>query len=318
MTLSPLLDVENLTVSYQTPRGKVHAVTNVSFQVSAGETFALVGESGCGKSSLGRAVIRLQDAQHGAINLNGVNVAALKGRDLHPYRRQMQIIFQDPAASLDPRFRISRLIGEPLQQDPRLDRRARLERVHALMETVGLRPELIDRLPHELSGGQRQRVAIARAIALSPQLVICDEPVSALDVSLQAQVLNLLADLQQQKGIAYLFISHDLSVVQYIAQRVAVMYLGEIVEIANRDELWGQPSHPYTAALLNAVPRLQPNTHRIGAKQVLSGDLPSPFSPPSGCRFHTRCPLAMERCRTEAPELRSKSATHSVACHLAE
>ncbi len=318
MTFSPLLEVENLTVSYQTPRGRVHAVADVSFQVNAGETFALVGESGCGKSSLGRSIIRLQDAEHGNISLNGVNIAALKGRDLKPYRRQMQIIFQDPAASLDPRFRISRLIREPLQQDPRLDRTARLDRVRSLMETVGLRPELIDRLPHELSGGQRQRVAIARAIALSPQLVICDEPVSALDVSLQAQVLNLLADLQQQKGIAYLFISHDLSVVQYIAQRVAVMYLGEIVEVADRAELWEKPSHPYTMALLEAVPRLQPNTHRIGSKHVLSGDLPSPFSPPSGCRFHTRCPHAMERCRVEAPELRSVSPTHSVACHLIE
>lgn len=316
MTTSPLLEVENLTVSYRTPRGQVQAVSGVSFQVNAGETFALVGESGCGKSSLGRSIIRLQDAERGKINLNGVDLSSLKGRGLKPYRRQMQIIFQDPAASLDPRYRVSRLIGEPLQQEGQLDRQAKLERVRSLMSTVGLRPELIDRLPHELSGGQRQRVAIARAIALSPQLVICDEPVSALDVSLQAQVLNLLADLQRQKGMAYLFISHDLSVVQYIAQRVAVMYLGEIVEIANRTDLWGNPSHPYTMALIEAVPRLQPNTHRIDSKRVLSGDLPSPFSPPSGCRFHTRCPHVMPRCRTDVPRLRSLSAAHSVACHL--
>ena len=296
------------------PKGTIQAVHDVTFQIRAGETFGLVGESGCGKSSLGRAVIRLRDPESGGIRLKGVDLASLSGRGLKPYRAVMQMVFQDPFSSLDPRHHIGRLIGEPIQGG---DQRAgKVERVRELLEIVGLRPEIIDRLPHELSGGQRQRVAIARALAVSPELVICDEPVSALDVSLQAQILNLLVDLQLSKKIAYLFISHDLGVVRYIAHRAAVMYLGELVEVATGDELWLKAAHPYTQALIEAVPHLDPHHHRISDKHILAGDLPNPARPPPGCRFHTRCPHAMPRCLVEHPELREVAPDHFVACHL--
>jgi oligopeptide/dipeptide ABC transporter ATP-binding protein len=312
--VTDLLEVENLRVSYRTSRGSIQAVHDVSFHIRAGETFGLVGESGCGKSSLGRAVIRLLDPESGSIRLNGVDLASLSGRRLKPYRALVQMVFQDPFSSLDPRHHIGRLIGEPISVGH--DQRGKAERVRELLVIVGLRPELIDRLPHELSGGQRQRVAIARALAVSPELVICDEPVSALDVSLQAQILNLLADLQRAKNIAYLFISHDLGVVRYIAHRAAVMYLGELVEVATGDELWLKAAHPYTQALIEAVPHLDPHNHRISDKHILAGDLANPARPPSGCRFHTRCPHVMPRCSVEHPELREVAPEHFVACHL--
>jgi oligopeptide/dipeptide ABC transporter ATP-binding protein len=312
--VTDLLEVENLRVSYRTSRGSIQAVRDVSFHIRAGETFGLVGESGCGKSSLGRAVIRLLDPESGSIRLKGVDLASLSGRRLKPYRALVQMVFQDPLSSLDPRHHIGRLIGEPITGGH--DRRGKAGRVRELLEIVGLRPEIIERLPHELSGGQRQRVAIARALAVSPELVICDEPVSALDVSLQAQILNLLADLQVAKNIAYLFISHDLGVVRYIAHRAAVMYLGELVEVATGDELWLKAAHPYTQALIEAIPHLDPHNHRISNKHILSGDLPSPANPPPGCRFHTRCPHVMPRCLVERPELREMAPEHFVACHL--
>jgi oligopeptide/dipeptide ABC transporter ATP-binding protein len=286
----------------------------VSFHIRAGETSGLVGESGCGKSSLGRAVIRLLEPESGSIKLKGVDLAALSGRKLQPYRALVQMVFQDPFSSLDPRHHIGRLIGEPITGGDR--QRGKPQRVRELLEIVGLRAELINRLPHELSGGQRQRVAIARALAVSPELVICDEPVSALDVSLQAQILNLLTDLQLANNIAYLFISHDLGVVRYIAHRAAVMYLGELVEVATGDELWIKAAHPYTQALIEAVPHLDPHNHRISDKHILAGDLPSAARPPSGCRFHTRCPHVMPRCSVEHPELSEVAPDHFVACHL--
>ncbi|HEX3953604.1 MAG TPA: oligopeptide/dipeptide ABC transporter ATP-binding protein [Stellaceae bacterium] len=311
-----LLEIDRLNVSYRTRHGRVSAVSDVSLQIEPGETFGLVGESGCGKSSLGRAVIRLTDAESGAIRLDGTDLVPLSGGRLTPYRHLLQMIFQDPAGSLDPRRRVSWLIAEPLAVERNLSAAQRRERVGELMATVGLPPQLAERLPHELSGGQRQRVAIARAIARSPRLVICDEPVSALDVSLQAQILNLLVALQRDKGIAYLFISHDLSVVQHIADRVAVMYLGRVVETARRADLWLRPAHPYTVALIEAVPVMNPAAQRIEDKKILSGDLPSPYGPPAGCAFHTRCPCVLPRCRSERPELREIAPDHLVACHL--
>ena len=311
-----MLDIAGLSVRYRTPRGVLQAVDRVSLHVGERETLGLVGESGCGKSSLARAVLRLIQPQAGTIRIDGVDTTALSGRALKPYRRRVQMVFQDPAGSLDPRFRVRRLLAEPLAATPGNTSATRHEQVAALMRQVGLGPELADRLPHELSGGQRQRIAIARALAPGPRVVVCDEPVSALDVSLQAQVLNLLGDLQAEFGMAYLFVSHDLSVVQHVADRVAVMYLGQVVEVAQCRELWRQPAHPYTQALIAAVPALPPLHRRMVDKTVLPGELPNPYAPPAGCRFHTRCPHVMPRCRTEAPELRVIAPNHIAACHL--
>ena len=313
---APLLDVEELSIRYRTRRGPLQAVERVSFSVAAGETLGLVGESGCGKSSLGRAVMRLVDPAAGRIRLEGTDITALRGAALRPYRRRFQMVFQDPAGSLNPRLKVSRLIAEPLALYGIGDKAERRERVAGLMSQVGLHPETADRLPHEFSGGQRQRIAIARAIALEPSLIVCDEPVSALDVSLQAQVINLLRELQEKRRVSYLFISHDLSVVQHLADRIAVMYLGEIVEIADRREMWRHPAHPYTQALIAAVPGMDPAKKGIARAKLLPGELPNPFSPPSGCRFHTRCPLAEPRCRAHAPALREIAPGHSAACHL--
>jgi oligopeptide/dipeptide ABC transporter ATP-binding protein len=316
MTATPVLEVDSLSVRYRTARGMLRAVDTVSLHVGEHETLGLVGESGCGKSSLAKAVLRLIEPEAGAIRLDGVETTALSGRSLRPYRRHVQMVFQDPSASLDPRYRVGRLISEPLTEQFRGSRAARRDRVATLMRQVGLGPDLAARLPHELSGGQRQRVAIARALAPEPRLVVCDEPVSALDVSLQAQVLNLLSDLQAYCGVAYLFVSHDLSVVQHIADRVAVMYLGQVVEVARRADLWQRSAHPYTRALIDAVPALPPHHRRIADRSVLAGEPPSPFAPPAGCRFHTRCPHVMPRCRTQPPVLRAIDPHHSVACHL--
>ncbi|MEQ9642132.1 MAG: dipeptide ABC transporter ATP-binding protein [Alphaproteobacteria bacterium] len=314
----PLLSVRDLTTHFPTRAGLVHAVDGVSFDLQAGETLGLVGESGCGKSTLGKTVMRLVEPTAGTITLDGVDITRLSRRRLLPHRRQVQMIFQDPYASLNPRATVGRIIEEPLIVNRVGIPAERKDRVAWLMERVGLRPEAASRYPHEFSGGQRQRIGIARALALNPKIIICDEAVSALDVSIRAQIINLLADLQAEFGLAYLFISHDLSVVEHISDRVAVMYLGKIVEVAGRDRLWSTPLHPYTQSLMSAVPVPDPEIARRRQRQRLQGDLPSPLNPPAGCRFHTRCPFAVEQCRAAEPALRDLPGGRAVACHLVE
>jgi oligopeptide/dipeptide ABC transporter ATP-binding protein len=308
-----LLRVDDLTKHFQTPSGTVHALDGVTLEVAPGETLGLVGESGCGKSTLGKTLVRLYEPDSGHVELMGTDISHLGPAAMRPLRRQMQMIFQDPFASLNPRATVARILEEPMMVHRTLGRAERKERVAALMQRVGLRPEQGARLPHEFSGGQRQRIGIARALALSPKLVICDEPVSALDVSVRAQVLNLLADLRDEMGLAYLFISHDLSVVRHIADRIAVMYLGRIVEVGPAYEVWSIPLHPYTQALLSAVPTTKAAHRRT--RQHLEGDLPSPLDPPSGCRFRTRCPKATALCAAEAPPMRRYAPAHLAACH---
>jgi oligopeptide/dipeptide ABC transporter ATP-binding protein len=292
----------------------VHAVDGVTFNIRKGETLGLVGESGSGKSTVGKVVLRLLEPTAGSVRLNGRDITRLSGEELRQMRREMQIIFQDPYASLNPRLSVGSIIAEPLINYGIASRQAVREAVTALLERVGLRAEAYDRYPHEFSGGQRQRLGIARALALNPSLIVADEPVSALDVSVQAQVLNLLMYLQDDLSLTYLFISHDLSVVEHISHRVAVMYLGRIVEMAETEALFESPEHPYTEALLSAVP--VPNPSVRSQRIVLQGDVPSPISPPSGCAFHTRCPYAESRCRSEVPALKQTSEGRLVACHL--
>jgi oligopeptide/dipeptide ABC transporter ATP-binding protein len=311
-----LLEFSDLRVHYPVRSAVVRAVDGVSLSVGPGETVGLVGESGCGKSTLGRSAMGLVPVTSGSIRLDGQEIAGRSRAALRPLRPTMQMIFQDPYASLNPRMSVGRILEEPLIVHRRGDATQRRERVRWLMDKVGLRPEAASRHPHEFSGGQRQRIGIARALALAPRLVICDEPVSALDVSVRAQVINLLMDLKSELGLAYLFISHDLSVVEHVSDRIAVMYLGRIVELADRRTLWTRPLHPYTRALISAVPAVSPDapaTERIR----LVGDLPSPIDPPSGCTFRTRCPLATADCAVSAPELRRLAADHHVACHRA-
>ena len=314
--MEKLLEVRNLKKYFPSGTQVVKAVDDVSFDVYEGETLGLVGESGCGKSTTGRMTIKLLDSTAGSILYRGRDIAQLKGSELRDQRCRMQIIFQDPFSSLDPRKTIGETIGRPLQVHGLASRRQRFERVLELMERVGLDPNWVNKYPHELDGGRRQRVGIARALAVNPEYIVCDEPVSALDVSIQAQVLNLLQDLQEEMGLTYLFISHDLSVVKHLSNRIAVMYLGKIVELATSDELFANQAHPYTQALLSAIP-----IPSIGVKPkriLLQGDVPSPKNPPSGCRFHTRCPYATERCRQEEPQLQDIGGGHFVACHLME
>lgn len=315
--MTSMLEVANLSVDYNTARGRLTAVDDVSFTLDAGETLGLVGESGCGKSSLGKAIMRLIEPRSGSIHLDGVDITHLSRPSLRPQRRRFQMVFQDPTASLNPRQRIAALIEEPLILHRKGTASERKERVADLMRQVGLHPDTAQRLPHEFSGGQRQRIAIARALALEPDLIVCDEPVSALDVSFQAQIVNLLNDLQTRTGVAYLFISHDLSVVQYMADRIAVMYLGKIIELADREALWKKPLHPYTQALIDAVPRMDPR-RRSDHGRLLAGELPNPHAPPNGCRFHTRCPFVRDRCRHDVPVLRDAQQGHAVACHFAD
>ena len=314
--MEKLLEVKNLKKYFPSGTQVVKAVDDVSFDVYEGETLGLVGESGCGKSTTGRMTIKLLDSTAGSILYRGRDIAQLKGSELRDQRCRMQIIFQDPFSSLDPRKTIGETIGRPLQVHGLASRRQRFERVLELMERVGLDPNWVNKYPHELDGGRRQRVGIARALAVNPEYIVCDEPVSALDVSIQAQVLNLLQDLQEEMGLTYLFISHDLSVVKHLSNRIAVMYLGKIVELATSDELFANQAHPYTQALLSAIP-----IPSIGVKPkriLLQGDVPSPKNPPSGCRFHTRCPYATERCRQAEPQLQDIGGGHFVACHLME
>lgn len=318
---APVLEVRNLEKHFPVKAGMfggqggvVHAVDGVSFSIEAGETLGLVGESGCGKSTVGRTILRLLDPTAGTVEIGGVDITRLRTRELKPFRRRMQIIFQDPFSSLDPRMKAGAIVGELLTVHESLSREEQHARVAELFARVGLREAQMDNYPHEFSGGQRQRLGIARALSLNPELIICDEPVSALDVSIQAQVINLLKDLQAELGLAYLFIAHDLAVVEHLADRVAVMYLGRIVEIADKAALFGNPQHPYTESLLAAVPIPDPAVNRD--KRILEGDVPSPIDRPSGCHFHTRCPYATDRCREEDPALHEAAEGHLTACHL--
>jgi oligopeptide/dipeptide ABC transporter ATP-binding protein len=320
--VSPLVEVRELKKHFPIYRGvlarvsgHVHAVDGVSFSIERGETLGLVGESGCGKSTVGRTLLKLLQPTSGRILVDGADITDLDAARMFPYREKMQMIYQDPYASLNPRMTAGDIVGEPLIIHRVAAREERRDRVAALFERVGLRPELMTSYPHEFSGGQRQRIGIARALALDPELIIGDEPVSALDVSIQAQIINLLMDLQDEYQLSYLFVAHDLAVVEHISHRVAVMYLGLIVEITDKTSLFEMPLHPYSEALLSAVPVPKARAKRR-ERMILSGDVPSPINPPPGCHFHTRCPYAMARCRHEAPALREVTPAHWAACHL--
>jgi oligopeptide transport system ATP-binding protein len=325
-----LVEVDDLKVYFpiragifKTVKGTVKAVDDVTFEVRRGETLGLVGESGCGKSTIGRAMIRLREPTGGTVRFDGVDLATLKSGALRRMRRRMQIIFQDPYGSLDPRMTVGSIISEPIETHHLAQGDAKKDRVADLLELVGLDPNYVKRYPHEFSGGQRQRIGVARALAVEPEFIVCDEPISALDVSIQAQVLNLLTDLRERLGLTYLFVAHDLSVVKHISDRVAVMYLGKIVEVGPPDLVYSAPGHPYTRALLSAVPVPDPVAERKRRRVILQGDVPSPVNPPPGCRFHTRCWLyerlgKPENCRTIEPALKVLTTDHRAACHWAD
>lgn len=322
-TQTPLVRVTDLKMYFpifegilRRHTGDVKAVDGVSFDIFAGETLGLVGESGCGKSTVGRAILRLYHPTAGAVEINGQDIVPLEGEALRELRPTMQMIFQDPQASLNPRMTVGGIIAEPLVEHEKMNRVARTERVMELMDSVGLSRTFVNRYPHEFSGGQRQRIGIARALALNPRFIVCDEPIAALDVSIQAQVVNLLEDLQEKLGLTYLFISHDLSMVRHLATRVAVMYLGKIVEIASRDALYEDPKHPYTRALLSAVPNPDPTTEASRQRIIIDGDVPSPSNPPKGCNFCTRCPQVMDICHVKEPEFEDLGDGRYAACHL--
>jgi oligopeptide transport system ATP-binding protein len=304
---------------FQRRVGTVRAVDGISFSIARGETLGLVGESGCGKTTAGRTLLGLYPPTSGSVTIDGLEMTKATSRELLSVRRKAQIIFQDPYASLNPRWTVNSIVTEPMRVHHLLSSdKERSERAKDLLSMVGLNPRLINRFPHEFSGGQRQRIGVARALASNPLFIVCDEPISALDVSIQAQVVNLLENLQDQLGLTYLFIAHDLSMVRHICDRVAVMYLGLIVETAERDELYENPLHPYTQALLSAVPIPDPRKDRARKRIILAGDVPSPINPPSGCRFHPRCPIAMEICKTVVPEWREAAPKHWVACHAVQ
>jgi peptide/nickel transport system ATP-binding protein/oligopeptide transport system ATP-binding protein len=318
---APVLEVQDLVKHFPAQRsalGKVlatvKAVDGVSFTLRAGETLAVVGESGCGKSTVGRLVMRLIDSTQGVIRLDGEDVTTLSDREFRSYRRNIQLIFQDPFASLNPRMTVGEILAEPLMLHKIVPAGERRERVAELLRTVGLQPQQAARYPHEFSGGQRQRIVIARALAVDPKIIVCDEAVSALDVSIRAQILNLLKDLQAKLGLAYIFISHDLGVVKHIADRIAVMYLGRIVETGTSEQVFADPRHPYTRALLSAIPVASPQARR--ERRILQGDVPSPINPPTGCHLHTRCPHAAEICRIDRPLLDDDGSGHAAACHF--
>ncbi len=321
-----LLEIKNLKMHFPVYKGalfkkevnRVKAVDGLTFNIYKGETLGLVGESGCGKSTTGRAIIQLYRPTEGEVRLRGQNLCELSKRELHPLRRDLQMIFQDPYASLNPRMTVGDTIGEPLKVHGLASGNELRRKVQDLMDTVGLDPRFIRRYPHEFSGGQRQRIGIARALASEPSFIVCDEPVSALDVSIQAQVINLLEDLQAEMGLTYLFIAHDLAAVRQISDRIAVMYLGHLAELANGQDIYERPVHPYTQALISAVPIPDPEIESKRERIVLTGDVPSPLDPPSGCVFHTRCPFAYERCKKEVPEFVEVDDDHYVACHLTQ
>ena len=322
MTYESILEVRDLKKHFPIHRGilrrqvgAVKAVDGISFDIKRGETLGLVGESGCGKSTAGRTILRLYDATDGSISFDGTDIATLHGENLRATRPRMQMIFQDPQACLNPRMTVGSIISEPLEEHRSMRKKERQERVRELLQAVGLNPDFQNRYPHEFSGGQRQRIGIARALALEPDFIVCDEPIAALDVSIQAQVVNLLEDLQDSLGLTYLFISHDLSMVRHICDRVAVMYLGKIMELAPRDALYSQPQHPYTQALLSAVPIPKPSVEATRTRILLSGDVPNPANPPSGCVFRTRCRRATEICENQTPEPRDLGGGQVVACH---
>lgn len=318
-----ILEVENLKKYFpirsglmQSVSGYIKAVDDISFVIRRGKTLGLVGESGCGKTTAGRTILRLYDAQDGRVLYDGQDIFQLSKREMRALRPKMQMIFQDPYSALDPRMPVGEIIGEGVRTHGIVSKAEHTAYVQDIMEICGLRRNQIDRYPHEFSGGQRQRIGIARALALNPKLIVCDEPVSALDVSIQAQIINLMMELQKAHGISYLFISHDLSVIEHISDDVGVMYLGSIVEMASKEELFSNPMHPYTQAMFSAVPIPDPETHMD--RVVLRGDLPSPADPPAGCKFHTRCPQCMERCKTEPPIYHDAGGGHFVACHLVD
>ncbi|HET8628344.1 MAG TPA: dipeptide ABC transporter ATP-binding protein [Thermomicrobiales bacterium] len=319
-----LLEVKDLVmhfpltqgIIFQRKVGAVQAVDGISFTMKKGETLGLVGESGCGKSTTGRALLQLYKPTSGEVIFQGTDLTKLDGGEMRKMRRYLQMIFQDPYASLNPRMTVGNIIAEPMQIHNLVSKNERNERVQELLETVGLNPYFANRYPHEFSGGQRQRIGVARALAANPEFIVADEPVSALDVSIQAQIVNLMEDLQEQFDLTYLFIAHDLSVVRHISDRVAVMYLGKMVELADRDELYENPLHPYTKALLSAVPIPDPVVEKKRERIILTGDVPSPINPPSGCHFHTRCPYVMDICKEDEPAFIDQGAGHYVACHL--
>jgi oligopeptide transport system ATP-binding protein len=322
-TREKLLEVNALKMWFPIYRGilqrhvaDVKAVDGINFHVYRGETLGLVGESGCGKSTTGRAILQLYRPTAGQVLFESQDLVKLKDNDLRPMRRQMQMIFQDPYASLNPRMTVGSIISEPLEVHNIGNKSERLERVRELLRVVGLNPYFINRYPHEFSGGQRQRIGVARALAVNPSFIVCDEPISALDVSIQAQIINLLEDLQEQFGLTYLFIAHDLSVVRHISDRIAVMYLGKIMEMADRDELYRNPMHPYSQALLSAVPIPDPVVEEQRQRIILEGDVPTPVNPPKGCHFCTRCPKVMDVCKDNEPEFRDYGGEHFVACWL--